>query len=221
MKALITGANRGIGLELTKQYKKEGAEVIAVCRKSTPELDALGVQVEAGIDVSSGPNVQELAERLKNQTLDVLIHNAGLLDRNRLEDLDLNLDSIRRQFEVNSLGPLRVTVALLPNLPAGSRIAIITSRMGSLADNTSGSMYGYRMSKAAVNMAGVSLSHDLKARQISVAIIHPGHVRTEMGGPHGQIDAAESGSGIMEIIEQLNLNNSGTFWHVNGEKLPW
>jgi NAD(P)-dependent dehydrogenase (short-subunit alcohol dehydrogenase family) len=124
-------------------------------------------------------------------------------------------------MEVNALGPLRVTAALLPVLGEGSKIAIITSRMGSIGDNSSGSQYGYRMSKAAVNAAGVSLARDLRGRGVAVAIIHPGMVRTEMTSGHG-IEPAESVRGILARIDALTLASSGSFWHATtGEVLTW
>ena len=214
---LVTGANRGIGYELCRQLQAAG-DVIAVCRSSSPELDRLKVQVEADIDIASDESVAQLVERLQGVTIDVLINNAGMAQKNTLDDLDF--DSIRQQFEVNALGALRITQALLPNLRAGAKIVLITSRMGSIADNTSGSSYGYRMSKAALSMAGKSLSIDLQPRQIAVAILHPGMVSTDMTR-HSGIPAAESVRGILERIQQLNLQNSGTFWHANGEELPW
>jgi len=214
---LVTGANRGIGYELCRQLQAAG-DVIAVCRSSSPELDRLKVQVEVDIDISSDKSVAQLAERLQGVAIDVLINNAGVAQKNTLDDLDF--DSIRQQFEVNALGALRITQALLPNLRAGAKIALITSRMGSITDNTSGSSYGYRMSKAALSMAGKSLAIDLQPRQIAVAILHPGMVSTDMTR-HSGIPAAESVRGILERIQQLNLQNSGTFWHANGEELPW
>lgn len=217
--ALITGANRGIGLELCKQLKAKGFDVIAACRKSSPELDALGVRVEAGIDVASDDVVKTLADRLGDVSIDWLILNAGILSSESLDNLDF--DGIRRQFEVNSVGPLRVTKALLPNLKKGSKIALITSRMGSIADNGSGGMYGYRMSKAALNAAGKSLAIDLKDRGIAVVILHPGFVRTDMTGGNGMIDPDESARGLIQRIEELTLETTGTFRHMNGDELPW
>ncbi len=128
---------------------------------------------------------------------------------------------MRRQFEVNSLGPLRVTAALRGNLGQGSKVAIVTSRMGSIEDNTSGGRYGYRMSKAAVNMAGRSLANDLKDRGVAVAILHPGFVRTEMTGHQGLIDPPESAAGLIARIDELTLETTGGFWHANGEIIPW
>jgi NAD(P)-dependent dehydrogenase (short-subunit alcohol dehydrogenase family) len=217
--ALVTGANRGIGLELSRQLQARGIDVIAACRKSSPELDQLGVRVETGADVADDASVLELARRLDGQAIDLLINNAGVLLDETLEALDFA--QIRRQFEINSLGPLRVTSCLLPNLARGAKVAIITSRMGSIADNTSGGRYGYRMSKAAVNMAGVSLAHDLRRRGVAVAILHPGFVRTEMTGNQGYVDPEESARGLLQRIDELTLDNSGGFWHANGEQLPW
>ena len=216
---LITGANRGIGLELCRQLAARGQDVIGTCRTSSPELQQLGVRVETGVDVSSGESVTALVGRLQGQPLELLIHNAGILTRESLEDLDF--DRIRRQFEVNALGPLRLTAALLPNLGPGSRVIIITSRMGSIGDNTSGSRYGYRMSKAAVNMAGVSLAHDLRPQKIAVGILHPGFVRTGMTGHQGLVDPPESARGLIQRMDQLTMENSGGFWHFEGERLPW
>jgi NAD(P)-dependent dehydrogenase (short-subunit alcohol dehydrogenase family) len=217
--ALITGANRGIGLELCRQLKDRGWEVIAACRQRAPELDALGVRVEAGLEVTDPAAVADVARRLEGVPLDLLVNNAGLLTRESLDDLDF--ERMRRQYEVNALGPLRVTHALLGNLRRGAKLILVTSRMGSIGDNTSGGRYGYRMSKAALNMAGVSLAHDLRERGIAVAILHPGFVRTKMTGHEGLIDPPEAAAGLIARIEELTLEQSGGFWHQNGERLPW
>lgn len=216
---VITGANRGIGLELCKQLKARGADVIAVCRKSSPDLDALGVRVEAGIDVADGGAASELAKRLAGVEIETLINNAGIL---RGENLGaMSFESVAQQLEVNAIAPLRVTTALLPLLREGSKVLITTSRMGSMADNGSGGYYGYRMSKAAVNAAGVSLANDLKGRGIAVALIHPGMVATEMTGGHG-IPAEDSVRGYLARIDEVSLENTGRFWHATtGETLPW
>ena len=216
---VITGASRGIGLELVRQVKDRGDDVIALCRTSTAGLDELDVRVETGVDVASDEIVADLAKRLGDTPVDVVINNAGILLRQSLDDLDF--EAMRKQFEINSLGPLRITSALLGNLAPGAKIAIVTSRMGSLTDNTSGGSYGYRMSKAAVNIAGVSLARDLASREIAVAILHPGFVRTDMTGGSGFIDAAESARGLLARIDELTLETSGTFWHQSGETLPW
>ncbi len=215
---LVTGGNRGIGLELCRQLSARGDHVIAACRASSKALNDTGAEIHDHFEVTDDASVKRLAQALNGKTIDVLINCAGILTRETLDDL--NLDRIRKQFEVNALGPLRVTAALLPNLRNGSKVAIITSRMGSIEDNTSGSRYGYRMSKAAVNMAGRSLAWDLKDKGIAVVLLHPGMVATEMTGRQG-ISPEEAASGLIERIDDLDLEKTGTFWHQNGEALPW
>ena len=216
---LVTGANRGIGLELVRALAARGDRVIAACRSHSVELQALDVAVEEGVDVTSDDSVAHLVRRLESRPIDLLINNAGILTRETLSAMDF--DAIRLQFEVNAMGPLRVTRALLPQMGPGSKVGIVTSRMGSLADNTSGSRYGYRMSKAAANMAGVSLAQDLNDRGIAVALLHPGYVRTGMTGGNGHIGPGEAAEGLLARMDDLNLGNSGRFWHANGEELPW
>jgi len=216
---VIIGANRGIGFELARQLKDRGESVVAVCRKASDELAKLGVEVIEKVDVTDERSLARLAEALGSRTIDVLINNAGVLSDESLIDLDV--DRIRRQFEVNSLGPLRVTAALRGKLDSGSKVAIVTSRMGSIEDNTSGGRYGYRMSKAAVNMAGRSLAHDLKEAGVAVVLLHPGFVRTDMTGHQGLIDPPESAAGLIARIDELTLETTGSFRHSNGEILPW
>ncbi len=215
----ITGANRGIGLELCRAFRGRGDDVIAAVRSPSAELEETGAEIVDSIDVSDDGVVLRLRDAIGDRQLDVVVNNAGILRQESLPDLDF--PSIRDQLETNALGPLRVTTALLDNLHEGSKIAIITSRMGSIADNTSGSSYGYRMSKAAVNMAGVSLAHDLEPRGIFVAVLHPGWVKTDMTKHSGLITASESAAGLVARIDGLSAENSGSFWHMNGEKLPW
>jgi NAD(P)-dependent dehydrogenase (short-subunit alcohol dehydrogenase family) len=216
---LVTGANRGIGYELAKQLKARGNDVIAVCRNSSPELDHLAVRVESGIDVAKAADVADLAKRVANVRLDCLIANAGILHGDTFDTL--SFEGVLEQFQVNAVGTLRTVHALAPRLAEGSKVALITSRMGSMADNGSGGFYGYRMSKAALNAAGVSLARDLAKRSISVAILHPGYVKTEMTGNSGGIEPSDAAAQLLERIEALNPQNSGTFWHANGEVLPW
>lgn len=216
---VITGASRGIGLELARQTAARGDDVTAVCRRPSSGLEKLGVRIESGIDVSAQEDVDQLADRLSDISIDLLINNAGILSRQSLDDLDF--DEIRRQFEVNSLGPLRVTAGLRTQLKDGSKVAIVTSRMGSIADNTSGGHYGYRMSKCAVNMAGVSLAHDLGDRDISVILLHPGFVDTDMTNHSGNVAPPDAAAGLLQRIDELSLESSGTFRHANGEELPW
>ena len=217
--AVITGANRGIGLELAAQLAADGWNVTGVCRSSSPRLDSIAQNVWQGIDVTQGGLEMALRKAAGEQPIDLLINCAGNLTRESLEEF--HVDDIRKQFEVNSLGPLRTTHALLPNLGEGSKVVVISSRMGSIADNTSGARYGYRMSKAAVNMAFVSLAHDLRPRGIAVGILHPGFVRTDMTAGRGNWNADEAAAALLEQIDALNLSTSGGFRHANGEVLPW
>lgn len=216
---LITGAGRGIGLALARQFNARGDRVIALCRQTCDELQTIsGIRVIRGLDLTDETALADLARQLDHQALDVVIHNAGILEADALRDFDP--EAVRRHFEVNALAPLRLTRALLPNLRAGSKIALMTSRMGSVADNASGGMYAYRMSKAALNMVGQSLAVDLRPEGIAVGIFHPGMVATHM--THFQGTAPEeAGDLLIQRIDQLSLASSGQFLHANGEPLPW
>ncbi|WNK19293.1 SDR family oxidoreductase [Halomonas piscis] len=219
---LITGANRGVGLALARHYHAAGRAVIGVCRsggEEAAELRDIAETLIEGIDVTREEDVARLKQLLAGRRLDLLVNNAGLLQDEGLGELDF--DSIRTQMEINAYAPLRVTETLLGNLGEGARIANITSRMGSIADNDSGGRYGYRASKAALNAFGKSLAVDLKPRGIAVAQIHPGYVQTRMVKFGGMISAEEAAAGIARRIEALTLENSGGFWHSNGEVLPW
>ena len=156
---VVVGANRGIGLALVQQFVARGDTVVGTCRSSSGDLAAAGAEVVTGVDVTEPSGLAPLVEALGPRPIGLLVCNAGVLSRETLDDLDM--DRIRRQFEVNALGPLRTVAALRPHLGTGSKVGIITSRMGSISDNTSGGAYGYRMSKAAVNMAGTSLALSL------------------------------------------------------------
>ncbi len=219
---VVTGASRGIGLEIVRQLRQRGEEVIACCRRSSDELDASGARVETGVDVADQAAVAELAQRLDGLQIDRLWNVAGVMRPQTLGAIDADaIEAMRLQFDVNALGPLLMTQALMDQMRAGAKVGIVTSRMGSIADNTSGGSYGYRMSKAAVNMAGVSLAHDLYDRGIAVAILHPGYVRTEMTQGRGLIDAEESATGLLARMDELSMETSGVFWHSNGDRLPW
>ena len=218
---MITGANRGIGLGLCEQYKKEGADVIAVCRQSSAELDQLGVQVIDQVDIGDPLSFAAFKERIPTlPPIDILINVAGIWRNNNLEDMNFN--GMIEQLDINAVGPLQMSLAILPKCHAGSKIAMITSRMGSIADNTSGGRYGYRMSKAALNAGAKSLAIDLKNKDIAVGIFHPGLVQTAMTdfNPEG-ITVEQSAKWLMQRIHELTLENSGMFYHANGEPLPW
>ena len=221
---VITGANRGIGYAMANICKKRGDTVYALCRQSSKDLDALGVNVVEQIDVVTQAGIDKAVSALNGITIDLLINNAGILRDEQLSDL--NQETIIEQFNVNAVAPLFLSHALLENLSSGSKIALITSRMGSVTDNTSGGRYGYRMSKAALNIAAVSLARDLSDENISVGIYHPGYVQTEMVNSNGilsngDISASEAAERLITLMDNLTMADSGVFKHSNGETLPW
>lgn len=220
---VVTGANRGIGLAFCQHYKARGDTVIGVCRSSSEALDGVAEIVVESIDIGDEGDCQTLSDRLSETKIDLLINNAGvnagMSPQETLDDLDF--ESVAEQFRINALATLRVTKGLLRAMSDGGKVAIISSRIGSVGDNDSGGRYGYRMSKAALNAAGKSLAIDLKPRGIAVAILHPGYVRTDMTGGTGKYTPEEAVKGLAARIDGLNLSNSGAFWHANGEVLPW
>ena len=217
---LVTGAAQGIGLELCRVYRERGDAVVAACRRTvSPALQQLGVEIVDNVDVAREDAGTRLADALGGRPLDILINNAGILGNSTLESIDY--EDVVRQFQVNAVGPLRVTEALLPRLGRGSKVALVTSRMGSMADNGSGAYYGYRMSKAALNAAGVSLARDLAPRGISVVMLHPGFVQTRMVGFAGDITPREAAERLAARIDELSPQTSGSFRHSNGDSLPW
>ena len=215
---LITGCNRGIGLQLASQFSERGDSVIGVCRNPSDELSALDTRLITGIDVADGDSVAMLKKELGDTHLDVLINNAGILIDDQFGSI--NYDDMVRQYQVNTLGPLRVIEALRDNLGEGSKVAIVSSRVGSIADNGSGNHYGYRASKTAVNQIGMNLMHQLKPYGVAIALLHPGLVATEMTGGRG-ISPQDSAAGLVARIDELSLENTGSFWHAEGYELPW
>lgn len=219
---VITGANRGIGLELAKLYEARGDSVTAICRETNDEIEDIADQVFPEIDVTKEeqlPSIAMVLDKLLDEPIDILINNAGLFRNETLHTMDS--DSIREQFEVNAIAPLMVTHNLLPLMAEGTKIANITSRMGSIEDNTSGAYYGYRASKAALNAIGKSLANDLKQHGVAVVQIHPGFVQTRMVGFNGDISPEQAAAGIATRIDELTLETTGSFWHSNGQPLPW
>jgi len=217
---VVVGANRGIGLEIVRQLKDRGEDVVAACRSASPELRDTGAEVHENVEVTGDESIERFAAAVKaNGPVDVLVHVSGILKGDKFDNLDF--DRIREHFEVNTLGPIRVAQAFAPFMKTGGKIGILSSRVGSLADNTSGGNYAYRISKTAVNMAGVNLSHDLKSLGIAVLLLHPGFVRTEMTGGRGHIDPGESARGLIARLDELGLDHTGTFWHADGSQLPW
>ena len=216
---VVTGANRGIGLEVARQMAARGDDVIAVCRQSSDELAETDVRIIEGIEVTDDAACQRLTDTLDGKTIDILVNNAGILKQDTLSGLDYG--EMLEQYQVNTIGPLRITRALLDNLREGSRVAIVTSRVGSIEDNGSGSNYGYRCSKSAANMVGMNLHHDLSPRGIAVMLLHPGYVATDMTGGSGDATPVESAAGLIARLDELNLSTSGSFWHAEGYELPW
>ena len=216
---VVTGANRGIGLELVRQLNDRGAAVVAICRNRSTELDDLGIRVESGFDLTEPASWRSIGRLFEHETIDLLIHNAGIASIDSMDSLEL--DAVHAQFATNAVAPLFLTRALAPRLKHGAKVALISSRMGSIADNGSGGYYGYRMSKAALNAAGVSLAHELRPSGVALVVLHPGAVRTDMTNHTGTIEAQESARGLLQRIDELRLETTGRFVHQNGEILPW
>ena len=216
---VITGANRGIGLAMATLFKAQGDKVYGLCRQTSTALDALDVNIISGVDVATDKGLTVMVDALNHIKVDVLVCNAGILRDEQLPQL--NVDTIREQFEVNAIAPLRVVESLLSNLVSGSKVAMITSRMGSITDNCSGGRYGNRMSKAALNAASMSLAKDLASQNIAVGIYHPGYVQTDMVNHGGDISAEIAATRIIGLIQTLSTEESGVFRHSNGEVLPW
>ena len=217
--ALVIGGSRGIGLALCRRLKALGRSVIATVRQSAPALESLGVQIESGVEITDDDSIAALARRLDGVVLDEMICNAGILHEDDLDNVDLA--DVRAQIEVNALGPLRAVKALRRNIRRGGKLALITSRMGSIGDNGSGGYYGYRMSKAALNAAGMSLARDLRGSGIAVAILHPGFVRTDMTEGSGTVEPDQAAKQLVDRLDAVTLETTGTFWHANGQVLPW
>jgi NAD(P)-dependent dehydrogenase (short-subunit alcohol dehydrogenase family) len=184
------------------------------------ELERTSAEIVTEVDVAMPEGIARLKNAIGERSIDLLINNAGILLWSKsLSELDG--DEIRKQFEVNALGPLFVTSALRDRFKKGTKLGFITSRMGSIGDNGSGGHYGYRMSKAALNIAAVSIARDLAPLGVSVAILHPGMVSTDMIGGRGQVEPDVAAQGLLARLDALTPETSGTFWHASGEVLPW
>lgn len=216
---VIVGANRGIGLELVKQYQAAGHHVIAMCRNASRSLNESGCKVVENIDVTDDELIHSIADITPVESIDILIHNSGILVPDNINGIDF--DSMRRHFDVNSLGALRTVLGLQDKLKNGSKVGIVSSRVGSIDDNNGSNNYAYRVSKTAVNMIGKCLSIDLRDAGVAVALLHPGYVRTEMTWNNGLIDADEAARGMIKRMEELSLDTSGIFVHSSGEVLTW
>jgi NAD(P)-dependent dehydrogenase (short-subunit alcohol dehydrogenase family) len=224
--AVVIGADKGIGLEIVKALAARGeTDVVAVCLGDGADAAAHVGAVIDGVNVTSGADVARMAARLGEsfKTIRVLFHISGIMSMDSLGELDFA--QAKLEFDVNALGPLRTVEACLPMLTEGSKLGIVTSRIGSLSDNSSGGQYAYRLSKVAANMAGLNLHHDLSKRGIAVRMLHPGMVKTDLvkiyPGEFNYITPAQAASGLIARMDELTLESSGEFRHANGELLPW
>ena len=224
---LITGTNRGIGLEFTRQYAADGWNVIACCRdpQSATALQALAnahqnIQIVA-LDVADFAQIEAVALQLKNYKIDVLLNNAGVYPDSSLGDIDY--DAWATAFKINTMAPLKMAEAFMPHVVASQlkKIATLSSKMGSIDDNSGGGSYIYRSSKTAVNMVMKSLAIDIKPYDVAVVTLHPGWVQTDMGGPNGLINTQTSVAGLRKVITNLSLSNSGKFIAYDGKEIAW
>lgn len=228
---LITGANRGLGLEFTRQYAEAGWQVLACCRhpESAEELLKLAANFKDlvsvhKLDVSDFSQVDTLAASLKDQAIDVLINNAGIYpDSGSGMFSDADYAAWMEAFRINSLAPFKVAQAFTPHLKQGKlkKLVNMTSKMGSIADNSSGGSYLYRSSKTALNMITKSLSIDLAKDGITTLVLHPGWVLTDMGGPNALITSEQSISGLRQVIDRATLADTGKFYAYDGQEIPW
>jgi len=227
---LITGGNRGLGLEFARQYAADGWQVFAACRAPDAAKELHQLATESGeririlkMDVTDAASVRAVAVELNGQPIDLLLNNAGVGGPRNERIGSLDYAAWARVLDANTLGPMRVVEAFLENVARGSqkRIVTITSGMGSLADNTSGDSYAYRSSKSAVNMVMKSLAIDLAPRGITCVVVNPGWVRTDMGGPQGKLSPAESIKALRSVIAALRAEDSGRFLNYDGKPYPW
>jgi NAD(P)-dependent dehydrogenase (short-subunit alcohol dehydrogenase family) len=227
---LITGANRGIGLEFVRFYAARGAHVYACCRQPemARELTALAaasdgrIQVQP-LDVTNARHIANLKAVLGDTPIDILINNAGIYGQDDASFGNTDVEAWLQTFRVNTIAPVKIAEALVDNVSRSQRrvMAFLSSKMGSIEDNGSGGSYVYRTSKTALNMAVKSLAIDLAPRGIAVAALHPGWVLTEMGGPNAEIDTATSVKGMARVLDALTPDGSGLFYEYDGGVIPW
>lgn len=227
---VITGANRGIGLAFCKQYLKKGYQVYACCRQPESAQELLTLKHHhrdllhtMPLDVTNEAMRVSLSHSIGDQPVDILINNAGIYGPVALSFTDVSEKDWLENFRVNTIAPLLLTQCLINNILASQekKIILMTSKMGSIGDNSSGAGYIYRSSKAALNAVGKSLAHDLSEKGVSVALVHPGWVKTDMGGDNAMITPEESVKGVIRYIETLNKNSSGQFINYDSSPIPW
>jgi len=226
---LITGANRGIGLALTGQFAQEGWRVLACCRNpdTAGQLKSLAQGKQAieihALDVTDYNQMAKLADQLANSSIDILLSNAGIYGPKGVGFGKVDAQEWRQVLEVNTIAPLMLVQAFVDQVAASQQklVAVISSKVGSIADNSSGGSYMYRSSKTAVNQVVKSLSIDLADRGIGVISLHPGWVKTDMGGPNAEIGTNDSVAGLKNILQSAGMAQSGRFIEYNGEEIPW
>ena len=226
---LITGSNRGIGLELVKQYAQAGWRVYACCRlpQEANELitltDSFELVTMHQLDVNDAGQIASLSDELKNQPIDILFNNAGIYGPANAQFGNTDINAWLECLNINTISPMKITEAFVDNVAMSQRkiVATMSSKMGSIADNGSGGSYIYRSSKAALNAVMKSVSIDLLDKNIKVAILHPGWVLTDMGGPNAEISVRECVVQLRKNIEKLSLENSGSFFEIDGSLIPW
>jgi len=225
---LITGANRGIGLEFVRQYAAEGARVHACCRHPDKAHDLRRIAegrdvVVHPLDVADQQSIRDLAEAIDDEAVDILVNNAGVYGNGSQDFGKIDYDEWERVLRTNTIGPYRVVEALADRIAASEmrRIANISSGAGSIADNTAGNSYVYRSSKTALNMVVVNLARDLAEHDITVLALCPGWVRTGMGGQDAKLTPADSVAGLRRVIAGADLTQSGKFFRYNGNPVPW
>ena len=229
MSILITGTNRGIGLEFVKHYLKNNEKVIATCRNRNSAKDLLELENTTNnlsllkLDVSKPNSIDEFTSKIANQPIDTFINNAGVFGPRNIEFGNFNAKEWLDVFNINTIAPLLITQKILKNLRLGKnkKLVFISSKVGSIEDNTGGGMYIYRTSKTALNQVIKSLSIDLKEENFIAVALHPGWVQTDMGGPNALIDTKTSVKGMAEVVDSLVLKNSGRFYNYDGSSIPW
>jgi NAD(P)-dependent dehydrogenase (short-subunit alcohol dehydrogenase family) len=222
---LITGTNRGIGRELARQYAEEGWRVHATVRSPDKARSLEAIRGDLNVhelDVTDQGEVKNLARKLKREEIDVLIANAGI--KGPISGLgELDYEAWKKVLETNAICPVMLAESFMDNVLAGNqkKFVAISSIMGSISENSGGSTYAYRSSKAALNMAWRSLAVDVAGKNAIATMFHPGWVRTDMGGPNAAISSEESASGLRRVIEELTMHHSGRFLDYTGRELPW
>tara|TARA_B100001079_G_C16301665_1_gene465744 strand:- start:13 stop:702 length:690 start_codon:yes stop_codon:yes gene_type:complete len=226
---LITGTNRGIGLEFVKHYLKNNEKIIATCRNKHSAKDLLELENTTSnlslveLDVSNPNSINEFTSKIAGLPIDTFINNAGVFGPRNIEFGNFNAKEWLDVFKVNTIAPLLITQKILKNLRLGKdkKLAFISSKVGSIEDNTGGGMYIYRTSKTALNQVIKSLSIDLKDENFIAVALHPGWVQTDMGGPNALIDTKTSVKGMIEVIDNLTPKNTGKFYNYDGSSIPW